>query len=79
MFRLVQRRVLFTLDDRDLALALVEVEGYIIVDCENHAKPPRLVEFHRTDKSKRGAGVEAEQVSPGVFSYFIMKKRGKKC
>lgn len=71
-------RVLFTMGERDLALAFVEMEGYDIVRWGGHggqkASPAPIVFDVAPGSRGNLAGSEPEQVCPGVFSYKISKK-----
>lgn len=78
MFRLNldAMRIEFTLDDRDLALAFVEMEGCMCVTRSGRASSecPASVRF---GVSSQVDSIEPFQVSAGVFAYKIVKRRGK--
>jgi hypothetical protein len=70
-------RVLFTMGERDLALAFVEMEGYDIVTWGEYKRKssPALVTYDVAPGGRGNfSGSEPEQVSPGIFSYAIGKK-----
>lgn len=81
MFRLDldRMRVLFTIDERDLALALVATEGHCVVDehgtrAEFAIAPVFGIESR--PRQLRGPRiVEPMQDSPGVWSYRIKRAR----
>lgn len=83
MFRLDRDRnlILFTLDERDLALALVRLEGYRVVDNNGHEAAFALAPVFGLEKRPRelraSGWVEPAQDSPGVWSYRVSKLRGK--
>lgn len=73
-------RVLFTFDDRDLAIALADLEGYNIVgwSCTGKKDPsPIFFNEPRATTSRRGSSTQPEQVSQGVYSYKIALKTAK--
>lgn len=74
MFRLLpdQRRVSFTLDDRDLAIALADIEGFHITSREGQVREPLPANFRLGNP--RESGTEPEQESPGVWFYFVVRK-----
>lgn len=65
---IVNHRVLFSLGERDLAIALAEMEGYAVVDYANKPRKAIAPDFHR---NRHVEGVEPEQSSPGIYSYRI--------
>ena len=69
-------RVYFTLDERDLALALAEMEGCYVVDESGKKATPLAAAFGwgRT-KERRVGGVEPMQERPGVFSYRVRRTK----
>ena len=79
MFRLDRNvmRVLFTLDDRDLALALVDVEGLEVCEfggAKRAGAEPGPPLFFRFCHVRGQSLIEPEQVTPGVFSYRVRKR-----
>lgn len=76
VFRIEEgRRVMFTFDDRDLALALVEVEGMVVTDRMGRRCRPLPIRFGGWSHQKGALGAEPEQVSPGVFAYHVRRVR----
>src|SRR3990172_6760147 len=65
----------FTVDDRDLALALVLVEGFSVISEDRHQAKPLPVDYHgRWSWAKRHmAGAFPFQIRPGVFAYRIRR------
>jgi hypothetical protein len=78
MFRIDEdvMRVLFTFGDRDLALALADMEGFVVVGWGKGRMDPSPVVFNEAPGSHgRMLGTQPEQVSPGVYSYKIARKK----
>ena len=65
----------FTADDRDLALALVLVEGFSVISEDRHQAKPLPVDYHgRWSWAKpHMAGAFPFQIRPGVFAYRIRR------
>lgn len=72
--------VLFTFGERDLALALVQLEGYVVCDAGGSVKEPVAITFNEAlSSSRRLPGTPAYQDSPGIWCYRIRKvQSGKK-
>lgn len=66
-------RVVFSLDARDLALALVEVEGFEVVGEDRRV--PKGVGPARFALSLGRSGVEPSQDAPGLWTYRIARRR----
>lgn len=64
-------RVLFTVGDRDLAIAFAEMEGYMFVAGDGGQIDPGPIAFGKL--SHRDVGEEPEQVAPYIYSYRIRK------
>jgi hypothetical protein len=73
-------RVLFTMGDRDLALAFAEMEGYDVVSwgpVRQKMSPSPVVFGQSPTSGNRLPGTQPEQVSSGVYSYRIAPKTRK--
>ena len=69
-------KLLFTIDDRDLALIFADMEGYV-VRREDRGQPatPLPVSFGSRRRTDCHGGAVPEQVRPGIFAYRLTRLR----
>ena len=68
--------LLFTPDDRDLALAFAEMEGYGIRRWDRIVGPPLPIDYfggHATRERRTEIGAIPQQVRPGVYAYRVRR------